>query len=375
MRTRALRVTSGAKANREQKVRTRQEIFARFAGPGLSSGRRLLFTGVTVALLLLFSGTGPACAELTTNGEVAGLNARFIEVYGVRTRYYEMGAGDPMVLVHGDSWSGHSSANVWSKDMPLFAQRFHVFAPDKLGSGMTDNPADDNDLNIQGEVDHIYDFIRVMKLGMVHLVGQASGGGCVFFLALQHPEVVRDLVIVDSNMAAPEDLAAREEPGAKCPKEPDWEEWKCRSQSMAYLPDQVFNDEYFMAGKYMSLLPKSQETAAKLKAGAGGELATRAGFNQWKTEWYSRIRKEGVLQMPVLIYWGRNDPKAPIAKGQALHDLLAEKNAHVQMTVLDNAWHFPFREFPEKFVSDVTNFIDYWTTHSDDTQLTAHPSN
>ncbi len=52
---------------------------------------------------------------------------------------------------------------------------------------MTDNPKDDNDLNIQGEVDHIYDFIRTLKLGMVHLVGQSRGGGsCVFFLALQH---------------------------------------------------------------------------------------------------------------------------------------------------------------------------------------------
>jgi hypothetical protein len=78
------------------------------------------------------------------------------------------------------------------------------------------------------------------------------------------------------------------------------------------LPDQAFDDEYFMAGKYMSLLPKSQETAAKLKAGAGGELATTEGFNQWKAEWHARIRKEGVLQMPVLLYWGSNDPAAPI---------------------------------------------------------------
>ena len=84
-------------------------------------------------------------------------------------------------------------------------------------------------------------------------------------------------------------------------------------RAISSMPDQAFDDEYFMAGKYMSLLPKSQETAAKLKAGAGGELATTDGFNRWKAAWDDRIRKEGVLEMPVLIYWGRNDPAAALA--------------------------------------------------------------
>ena len=179
---------------------------------------RLFFMSFALAVLFSIFGVSQARAELTTNGEVAGLRAQFMDVNGIRTRYYEMGEGEPMVLVHGEGWSGHSSANVWSKNIPLFAKRFHVFAPDKLGSGMTENPKDDNELNIQGEVDHIYDFIRVMKLGTVHLVGQSRGGGCVFFLALQHPEVVRDLVIVDSNTAAPEGAATRERASEQVPE-------------------------------------------------------------------------------------------------------------------------------------------------------------
>lgn len=351
-------------------MRIGRSICARLGGQGrLCFNRRVLFTGVALALLLLVFGASRGGAELTTNGEVAGLRAQFRDVNGIRTRYYEMGEGEPMVLVHGGGWSGHSSANVWSKNIPLFAKRFHVFAPDKLGSGMTDNPTDDNELNIQGEVDHIYDFIQVMKLGMVHLVGQSRGGGCVFFLALQHPEVVRDLVIVDSDTAAPEGPSTQDEGLSKCPKEQDWEAWRCRIRAVTYLPDEAFDDEYFMAGKYMSLLPKSQETVAKLKAGAGGELATTGGFNQWKAEWHKRIRREGVLQVPVLLYWGANDPSAALANGRALHDLIAEKNPHVQMIVVDKAGHFAFREYPEDFVAKVTNFID----HVGDAQISANP--
>jgi pimeloyl-ACP methyl ester carboxylesterase len=353
-------------------MRIDQKIAARIGVRApLRTGRRIVFTSGALAVLLSAFGATRARAEFTTNGEVTGLRAQFADINGIRTRYYEMGEGDAMVLVHGDGFSGHSSANVWSKNISLFAKRFHVFAPDKVGSGLTANPQDDNDLNIQGEVDHLYDFIRLMKLGTVHLVGQSRGGACVFFLALQHPEVVRDLVIVDSSSAAPEAASTKEEASNNCPKEPDWDAWKCRVLAMSSLPDEAFDDEYFMAAKYMSLLPKSQETVAKLKAGAGGELATTLGFNQWKTEWYARIKKEAVLQMPVLIYWGVNDRAAPIANGRALYDLIAAQNPHVKLIAVDKAGHFPFREYPDKFVSDVTNFID----HPDDAQMSANPAN
>jgi 2-hydroxy-6-oxonona-2,4-dienedioate hydrolase len=337
-----------------------------------ASGAILLMTAAVLSLVSLYISR-EARAELTTSGEVAGLRAQFADVDGIRTRYYEMGEGEPMVLVHGGSWSGHASANIWSTDIPLFAKQFHVFAPDKLGSGMTDNPSDDNDFNLQGEVDHIYDFIRVMKLGRVHLVGEARGGGCVLFLALQHPEVVRDLVIVDSNTAAPGNLGTGGLAPSQCPKEPDWEGWRCRTRLLSALPEKAFDDEYFMAGKYMSLLPKSQETAERLKAGAGGELATAGGFENWKAEWFGRIRKEkeDVLQMPVLIYWGRNDSSAPVVNGQALYDAIAKQNPHAKMIVAEKGGHFPFREYPEEFVSDVTNFID----HASDSQISANPSN
>jgi hypothetical protein len=102
-------------------------------------------------IFALFLAAVPLHAGVSPNGEVAGLKAKFANVNGLRTRYYEMGQGEPMVLVHGEGWSGHSSANAWSKNIPGLAKRFHVYAPDKIGSGMTDNPKDLKDYNLQGE--------------------------------------------------------------------------------------------------------------------------------------------------------------------------------------------------------------------------------
>ena len=182
------------------------DISDRFAGR--RSVRRtgwLTFAGRALAVGVLVAGGGiDAFAQAKPDGSIAGLTAKFVDVKGVRTRYYEAGQGEPMVLVHGEGWSGHSSANTWSKNIPGLAKRFHVFAADKLASGMTGNPLDDKDYNIQGEVEHMYQFIQTMKLGKVHLVGQSRGGGLVFFLSVAHPEIVRTLVIVDTNTASPD---------------------------------------------------------------------------------------------------------------------------------------------------------------------------
>ena len=105
-----------------------------------------------LAFAQLPPGVGP-------NGENGGFTAKFVDVNGVRTRYYEEGSGEPMVLVHGSGFAGTASANTWVPVLGLLAKRFHVYAPDKLASGMTDNPKSDADLNIRGEVQHIVDFI------------------------------------------------------------------------------------------------------------------------------------------------------------------------------------------------------------------------
>ncbi len=321
---------------------------------------------IAVALLLpspspVFAQTPAPPPGVSATGSIDGLEAKFVDVKGVRTRYYEAGKGEPMVLVHGEGWSGHSSANTWSKVIPILAKRFHVFAADKLASGMTGNPLDDKDMNIQGEVEHMYQFIQTMKLGRVHLVGQSRGGGCVFFLSVAHPEVVKTLVIVDTGTAAPVvGTTNRQAVLEACPKEPDWEEWRCRLRQISHLPDVAFDETFFQTGRYMASLPKSQQTVAKIKAGAGEPLSSQ--FNDWKKQVHERVMKEKVLMMPILLYWGKDDPSAMLKNGLALLDVISVQNPDVRMIIANNSGHFHYREHPEEWSKNVINFIDYWGT-------------
>ena len=339
----------------------------------MKTGEMRLAAAVVAAAALLVMTPTAASAQpsgVAADGSIGGLQAKFIDVNGVRTRYYEAGSGETLVLLHGEGWSGHSSANTWAKNIPGLSKRFHVVAPDKLASGMTGNPLNDKDYNIQGEVAHMYQFIQTMKLGRVHVVGQSRGGGLAFFLTVAHPEIVRTLTIVDSNTAAPDTGPTdRQKVLEACPKEPDAEEWKCRLRAISFKPDVAFDDLFFRTGAYMASLPKARETVAKMQAGAGEPL--RSQFNEWKKQVHERVRTEGPLQMPILLYWGKNDPSAMLRNGLALLEIVAAKNPSVRMIIANHAGHFHYREYPEEFNQNVINFIDYWGRQPAATKATA----
>jgi hypothetical protein len=190
-----------------------------------------------VVLSMCTAGVAVSAAQPPgVNGSIGGQQAKFIDVQGVRTRYYEAGQGEPMVLIHGGSTAGSSTANVWSRNLPGLAKRFHVFAVDRLGSGLTGNPLNDADYATKGQVEHIYQFIQALKLGKIHLVGHSAGGAAAFYVATFHPEIIRTLTIVAHGPAnppvgpGPNRLAPLL---AKCPDQTVYEGLKCRVEALA----------------------------------------------------------------------------------------------------------------------------------------------
>jgi pimeloyl-ACP methyl ester carboxylesterase len=325
-----------------------------------------------VSLFVLIGGQVEARAAVNPDASVGGFKAKFVDVHGVRTRYYEMGQGEPMVMIHGGSMAGSSTANVFSRNIPGLGKRFHVFALDRLASGMTGNPLDEKDYNYASEAEFIYQFIQTLKLGPVHLVGHSAGGAIAFFLAIEHPEAVKTLVIIAAGPEDPDAIVGPTRLDAslpKCPDQSSYEGLKCRVTILAWLPT-TFDDEYWAADAYMASQPKTKEARAKLNAGAGEPLRTKE-LQPYLTKMWDRVRNDGVLQMPVLLYggkndvldWGANDKTAKMQRELALFDIIAAKNTNVQMIIQNNGGHFMYREYPEKFNEDLIGFVAYYEQH------------
>jgi pimeloyl-ACP methyl ester carboxylesterase len=322
-----------------------------------------------LSCLGLFAGTlattfarGAEMAPAAANS--GGLKAKFIDAGGVRTRYYDEGSGEPIVLVHGTGFSGVASANTWSLNIPGLSERLHVYAPDKLASGLTDNPQSDDDLNIRGEVNHLYSFVKALGLTRFHLVGQSRGGGAAFLFAVAHPEMVKTLVIVDSATIAPVAGDDRDKRRARlfanCPKEENdrGDQFRCEQSALYYDPKAV-TDDFVASAAYMWRQPKAKETARRMtrEVRRSGELIS----SEMVHNAYHRILTEDVLNMPVLIYWAKNDPSVLPEQAYALYNIVAESNPRAWLLFTNRGGHFHYREHPEEWNRNVINFVTAWS--------------
>lgn len=326
-----------------------------------------VIAGALLALAVGITAAAPTSAQdkPDPNSEIGGLHSKYVDVNGVKARYYEAGAGEPMVMIHGGFTAGSSTANVFSRNIAGLAKRFHVFAVDRLASGMSGNPLKDSDYTYQGDVDFIYGFIQALKLGPVHLVGHSAGGAIAFYLAIEHPEMARTLTIMamgPENPPASPDGKTRLDL-SKCPDQSQYEGLQCRVAMLAWLPN-TFDEEYWNADRFMANLPKSREARERLNAGAGKSF----DFPAFRQKMLDKVRDEGTLQMPVLLVagkddvldWGPEDATAQLRGERALFDIIAAKNTKVQMIVIANGGHFMYREHPDEFDAYLTTFIDTW---------------
>src|SRR5215510_7208573 len=94
---------------------------------------QLLAAGAATAPLMSASPAKAAPnASPSRDSRLMG-EAKFIDVNGIRTRYFDGGNGEPLVLVHGGQWPATASAGGWAPVFDHLAGNFHVYAFDKLG--------------------------------------------------------------------------------------------------------------------------------------------------------------------------------------------------------------------------------------------------
>ena len=132
-------------------------------------------------------------------------NAKFVTLDGVKTRYFEDGKGDDLVLIHGGKFGTFYSAYHWSLNFHELSKHFHVYAFDKLGMGDTDNPKSDADYTMSAVIEHARAFVRTLGIKNAVLAGHSRGALPAARIAVDHPELVKALIIFDSNTLPAED--------------------------------------------------------------------------------------------------------------------------------------------------------------------------
>jgi 2-hydroxy-6-oxonona-2,4-dienedioate hydrolase len=301
-------------------------------------------------------------ASMLESGSVI-YHAKFVDVNGIRTRYYDEGHGEVLLMIHGSRFSPWGSANTWTLNIGGLAKKFRVLAPDKLCSGMTDNPKSLDDFTQRAIVQHIFEFIRTLGVKEFHVVGQSNGGYTAARLALEHPDMCKSLVIVDSATLGPPVGEMSERRKKLFENGPaDLREYIRFHWSKLSVNTNNITDDYVDAAYFMANTPKARKTLGLLRSDGRGEEgpnpeANARTFPRDKAETHQWIR-EGKLTMPVLITWGAKDPSAILPIGIKLFEMISENTRRAEMHIFNNVAHFHYREIPEQWNQVVTNFID-----------------
>ena len=129
---------------------------------------------------------------------IPGSKSGYIDVHGVNTHYYEAGAGEALILLHGGGAGADSFGN-WRGCLARFAEHYHVYAVDVIGFGCTDKPDPEHySYTQQARNQHIIAVIETLGLASVNLIGNSMGGCTSMGVAIERPDLVNKLVLMGS---------------------------------------------------------------------------------------------------------------------------------------------------------------------------------
>lgn len=147
-------------------------------------------TLILIALLALGLGFTAARGQ----PKACGSEIRLIEVNQTTLHYFECGKGEPLIFVHG----GLGDLHTFQPQVQEFAASFRVIAYSRRFSPPNAPPRETDVNPLSNHVADLRALITQLKATPAHLVGSSYGAYVALALAVDHPELVRRLVLGES---------------------------------------------------------------------------------------------------------------------------------------------------------------------------------
>ncbi|MPZ58345.1 MAG: alpha/beta fold hydrolase [Rhizobiales bacterium] len=252
----------------------------------------------------------------------------YAENKGVRIFYEVAGEGPAMVLIHANPFDH----KLWAYQITRFSNRFRIVAPDLRGYGRSDKIA--TPFTLDDLADDIVAVCAHAGIERTIVGGISVGSGMALALALDHPDLVRALILVGGASSRPAAYDARiagyEGPGFPAYRREHMEE--CFAPGFAATPHGRYLVEGFLES---DPLLDGKAIAEVFRARGGADLRPRLPS----------------LRLPVLVVNGAHDMS--LKPGRETASLIPG----AEQVTLNNTGHCCNIEDPAAFDAVVIAFL------------------
>ncbi len=271
-------------------------------------------------------------------------SSRYFRINGHELHYIDEGQGETILFVHGTpSWS-FDYRNI----IKSMSQEYRCIAVDHIGFGLSDKP-EAYDYSTQNHSRTLERFISGKQLENITLVVHDFGGPIGLNVAIQHPEKIKRLVILNSWL-----WSSKDDPDyirlrriLKSPLLPFL--YRCLNFSPRFILPQSFGDH-----KISKHLLKQYTRPFANSSQRNGALAfARSLLND--QEWFEELwnKRLTIADKPTLFVWGMKDP---VIKPHYL-DKFQRGFKNTSVVRLETSGHFPQEEQPESVANALLAFL------------------
>jgi 2-hydroxymuconate-semialdehyde hydrolase len=264
---------------------------------------------------------------------------RSVSTCGYATNYHDLGAGSPVILLHGSGAGVTGWAN-WRGTLPALSQRFRCLVPDLIGFGYTERPAGISYRFMDSWVEQIIALMDALAIDQADLVGNSFGGSTSLALLIRHPERFRRAVLMGSGgvpFKMPDELETLW--GAK----PSVETMKKILDVMAFDRSLV-TDELAELRFRAAARPGVSEAMAQLFP---------PPRQRWLDAQCQSVHALRSIPHEVLVIHGREDRVVPVEASEMLFDLIPRAQLHL----FGQCGHWTQIEHKDRFNRLVGDFL------------------
>jgi len=260
-------------------------------------------------------------------------------VNGIDIHYRQTGEGFPVVFVHG--YTGNSRN--WALTIPALREEFRTISVDLRGHGLSGRLTSEDDYALEVMASDVYELLKALDVSECVLVGHSMGGMVSQLLVLEHPEVVRALVLVDTAAEVPKGLLYEErlkqrqrliELAREQGMEAVFEE---QMKMTPVHPALAANPRYIDIWREQFLMTSREAYIA----GANGMASRR-----------SVVADLAKVAVPTLVICGEKDEPF-LEPSQQMHEAIKGS----KLVVIQGAGHGPQMETPGEFNRVLTEFL------------------